>query len=82
MCVCLVTQCQDMASCACQDISGDDQMKVKGYLKQMTSHKFVLHCHIMQCHSQQSEATLRLHKHASPQRETIQEQTLPTFSGK
>ena len=41
--VCLVTQFKDMASGVYQDISGDDQAKVKGYLKQMTMHKFVLY---------------------------------------
>ena len=41
--VCLVTQFQDMASGVYRDISGDDQAKVKGYLKQMMSHKFVLY---------------------------------------
>ena len=39
----LVTQFQDIASGVRGDISGDDQARIKGYLKQMTSYKFVLY---------------------------------------
>ena len=40
----LVTQFQDIASGVRRDISGDDQAKVKGYLKQMTLQVFSVPC--------------------------------------
>ena len=42
---CLVTQLEDMASGERSDITGEDQAKIKGYLRQLKSHKFVLYHH-------------------------------------
>ena len=42
---CLITQFEDMASGERSDITGEDQAIIKGYLRQLKSHKFVLYLH-------------------------------------